>query len=222
MSESRSVPEHLAATSERVREYWEQRAVHSRTDSERVDQTPRSQGMRYKAFLELHDLRNASVLDVGCGVGDLYEHVRRWACQCDYTGFDLSSEMIRICRSRFPAAKFATGDFLAWEPRRRFDYVVSFGIHNVRIERAWELLCATTQRQFELADHAAHVSLLTDRYSDFGPIAQPWSAEQVLSACLKITPFVVLRHDYLPNDFCVTLYRQPLIDRWKDPTRPDA
>jgi SAM-dependent methyltransferase len=218
MNRSRATSKRLAATTERVREYWERRATESRSDSERIDQSPRTQRMRYEAFLQLHDLRNASILDVGCGVGDLYTLLRRRGLKCDYTGFDLSVEMVRICRKRFPRIKFASGDFLAWKPRRRFDYVVSFGIHNnVCVGQGWELLCATTRRQFELAKHAAHVSLLTDRYAGFGPQAQPWSAERVLSACLGITPFVVLRHDYLPNDFCVTLYREPLIDRWKGP-----
>lgn len=63
---------------------------------------------------------------------------------------------------------------------------------------------------------AAHVSLLTDRYTGFASHIQPWRVEEILTLALDITPFVALRHDYLPNDFSVTLYRQPLIDTRTD------
>ncbi len=39
---------------------------------------------------------------------------------------------------------------------------------------------------------------------------------QVLALALEVTPWVVLRHDYLPNDLSVTLYREPLIDTRND------
>ena len=38
------------------------------------------------------------------------------------------------------------------------------------------------------------------------------ATEQVLALALEVTPWVVLRHDYLPSDLSVTLYREPLID----------
>jgi hypothetical protein len=71
------------------------------------------------------------------------------------------------------------------------------------------------QRQYELCVIAVHVSILSNRYRKFGPTIQAWSAEKVLRMALEITPYVLLRHDYLPNDFSVTLYRKPLIDTAK-------
>jgi len=75
-----------------------------------------------------------------------------------------------------------------------------------------ELLRRVTRRQFELCRRAAHVDLLTDRYPGFDPHIQSWRVEEVLTLALSITPYVALRHDYLPNAFSVTLYREPLID----------
>ncbi len=96
-----------------------------------------------------------------------------------------------------------------------FAGTLAIAIHNVRFGGAEELLVATMRRQFELCTRAAHISLLTDRYQGFADHILPWRAEQVLGFALEISPNVVLRHDYLPNDFSVTLYREPLID-----TRP--
>jgi hypothetical protein len=69
-----------------------------------------------------------------------------------------------------------------------------------------------TRRKYELCSIAAHTTILTDRYQKFGPEAQFFNPEQVLTVVLSITPWVVLRHDYLPNDISYTLYRRPLIE----------
>jgi SAM-dependent methyltransferase len=196
--------------------YWNDRAAHAQTDCERVEWSRRGQLMRFEAFLKFHDVRGKSILDVGCGTGDFLEHLQRCGIESEYFGFDLSPAMISRCRERFPQGKFESGDFLKWQPGRRFDYVISIGIHNIRVPQGDVLLRETTRRQFELCSQAAHVSILTDRYQGLAPHIQAWRAEEVLTLSLEITPYVALRHDYLPNDFSVTLYREPLIDTRKD------
>jgi SAM-dependent methyltransferase len=213
---STSAKSRLGVDIARTRTFWDKRALGADNDCERVDWNPRTQRMRFAVFAEAHDLCGKSVLDVGCGVGDLWAYLQRRNINCEYAGYDISSEMIRRCCERFPGVQFESGNILDWDPRREFDYVVSIGIHNIRSGGGWDLLEAVTRRQFELCRVAAHVSLLTDRFSGFGSEIQAWRAEEVLAMALKITPFVALWHDYLPNDFAVSLYREPMIDR-----RPD-
>ena len=196
----------------RLRAYWDDRAANAACDADRVEWSPRSQRMRFEVFLHDHDLQARSVLDLGCGLGDFFHHLGRRGIACDYLGVDISPEMVRRCRLRFPHGRFECRDVLVWEPGRTFDYVVSIGIHNIAVPAGRELLKRVTRRQFELAAVAAHVSLLTDRYEGFAPHIQPWRAEELLTLGLRLTPYAVLRHDYLPNDFSLTLYRQPLID----------
>src|SRR5579864_3877368 len=154
---------------EAIRSYWERRAQSAVTDLERIDQSARSQRMRYASFLSHNVLAGKSVLDVGCGIADLYAELDRRNLPCEYVGFDIAEEMVRRCRERFPRLRFESGNILHWEPGRSFDYVVSFGIHNnVRVERPYELLRSVTAKQFKLCSAAAHVSLLTDRFKGFG------------------------------------------------------
>jgi SAM-dependent methyltransferase len=201
-----------AAAMDAAESYWNDKAAHSSTDCERVEWSRRGQLMRFETFLDSHDVRGKAILDVGCGVGDLFEHLRTRGAECEYVGFDLSPAMIVRCRERFPGVPFESGNFLGWNPRRSFDYVVSIGIHNIRIPQGAALLRECMRRQFEMCTQAAYLSLLTDRYQGFAPHIQAWRAEEVLTAALEITPYVALRHDYLPNDFSVALYRRPMID----------
>lgn len=193
-----------------VRDYWDARARAGATDCERIESGRKGQRLRFEAFLAHHDLDGRSVLDLGCGVGDFFDRLRARARAADYHGLDLSPEMIERARQRFPGARFDVGD--ASGVTRRYDYTVAFAIHNVKVDRGRQILEQSLARQFELAEVAAHISLLTDRYEGFDPHIQAWRAEDILSLALTISPYVSLRHDYLPNDFSVTLYRRPLID----------
>jgi SAM-dependent methyltransferase len=196
-----------------VRDYWERRASSNPDDLCKIESGMRGQRMRFENFLQNHPLEGAKILDLGCGVGDFYAHLRKKNISCDYLGVDLAEAMVERAKERFPDGRFAVGNVLDWTDAPRFDYTVAFAIHNVRMEGGAELLRDVTKRQFELCDRGAHLSLLTDRFTGFDSHIQPWRAEEVLSMALEITPYVVLRHDYLPNDFSVTLYREPVIDR---------
>ncbi len=196
--------------------YWDKRAAEAATDCEKVEQSRRAQRMRFEVFVLNHDLNGKTLLDVGCGMGDLWEHLLARGIHCDYTGIDISPEMVRRCRERFPGVPFECQNILEWNRGQQFDYTIAVGIHNIKVDGGWELLEQVTRRQFELCRVATHISLLTDRYTGFAPHIQPWRAEAILTLALDITPYVVLRHDYLPNDFSVTLYREPLIDTRAD------
>lgn len=195
-----------------LRSYWDRQSQLG-DDRQRVDFNPRTQRTRFEAFVRQHQLDGRRVLDLGCGVAAFYEHLRQREIDCDYVGFDLSPEMVDLCRRRYPGVSFVSGDIVEWGDPQCVDFSVAFGIHNVRFDDGWDILERVTRRQFELTRVAAHVSLLTDRFADFGERAQPWPAEKVLSLALDITPYVRLEHDVLPNDFSITLYREPWIDR---------
>jgi SAM-dependent methyltransferase len=196
--------------------YWDHRAKGQADNCAAVEQNRRTQRTRFEAFVLYHDLAGKSLLDLGCGAGDLYAHLQTRGICCDYTGFDISPEMVRRCRERFPEVRFESGNILEWNPNRQFDYTVAIGIHAIKIDGGRQLLERITRRQFELCREATHVSSLTDRYLGFAPHIQAWHAEEILTMALNITPYVILRHDYLPNDFSITLYREPLIDTRRD------
>lgn len=197
---------------DQARRYWDERAAGGATDCERVDQSRRAQRMRFEIFVLNHDLHGCSLLDVGCGTGDLFDHLQRRSVACNYTGIDLSPAMISRARERFPSGVFLEGNAIDALPSKQFDYTVSIGIHNVKVAGGWDILAASLRHQFEMCTIAAHASLLTDRYPGFADHVQAWKVEHVTTLAFSITPYVVLRNDYLPHDFSITLYRRPLIE----------
>lgn len=61
-----------------------------------------------------------SVLEIGSGTGDLLAAVRPRRG----LGLDLSDEMVRIARAKYPNLEFRTGDIEALDLDERFDYVI--------------------------------------------------------------------------------------------------
>ncbi|MBK9161511.1 MAG: class I SAM-dependent methyltransferase [Nitrosomonadales bacterium] len=207
-----------------VQRFWDERARSGSNDCYRVDSSRRTQLMRFLAFAQLARLEGSSILDIGCGTGDFFEFLKHQEIHADYTGFDISPAMVERCQERFPDARFVSGDFLAWMPNRTFDYTVAIAIHNIKAEGARDILEATLRRQFELSDKAAHMSILSNRYEGFDSHIQAWDPMEILELAQSITPYVVFRHDYLPHDFSLTLFRAPTIDCWlgKQSSNPEG
>jgi SAM-dependent methyltransferase len=196
-----------------LQHHWDGMARGQSDDLAKVDTSARSQWFRFMMFTRFNDLAGASVLDVGCGVGDFWTHLREVAPDVDYAGVDLSPAMVDRCRERFPGTRFDAVNLLDWPTEERWDYVTAFAIHNVVTDGGWEILEAMTRRQFELCKVATHLSLLTTQFQGFDAHIQPWDPARLLALAFSLTPYVSLRHDYLPHDFSITLYREPLADR---------
>jgi SAM-dependent methyltransferase len=78
------------------------------------------------------DRDRLSVLDVGCGHGDMLRRIRRWGRRrglaLELWGLDASPAATRAARRATPsdmAVRFETGELFAWAPPQRFDVVVS-------------------------------------------------------------------------------------------------
>lgn len=69
-----------------------------------------------------HNPEASTILDVACGTGGHLEHLQhRFECE----GLDLSDEMVRIARGKFPAMTFHVESMTEFEIGKRFDAVVS-------------------------------------------------------------------------------------------------
>lgn len=73
-----------------------------------------SQKLRYKILKEIFlygkKAANLSVVDVGCGFGDLYGYFKAEGLlkghRISYTGYDISSRLIEVAKKKYPGAKW--------------------------------------------------------------------------------------------------------------------
>lgn len=170
-----------------------------------------SQEKRFTAALALGSFHGRSLLDIGCGFGDLLAFLNARGVQPRYTGVDLCAPMIERCKRRFDRsdAQFVIGDALDYEPEAGFDYVVASGIFGYAARGTRARLRPTVQHLFCLAGIGLAVNFLsgcTPRRSPGRLYVYPWD---MLQLALGLTPAVRLDHAYLPNDFTLCLYKTP-------------
>lgn len=74
----------------------------------------------------LSDCTRPSVLDLGCGNGQLLEFFKEKGLACDYTGVDFSDALLAVARRHNPDASFIQGDVnqLSTLVSDRFDFVI--------------------------------------------------------------------------------------------------
>jgi SAM-dependent methyltransferase len=114
---------------------------------------------RYRVMLDVirPGARHATLLDLGCGAGHLYEYLRTTGrSNVEYTGLDISPRFAELCRAKFPGRTFLCADPLdASADLPTFDYVVMNGVLTEKcglsFAEMWDYAQVLLTRAFELA-----------------------------------------------------------------------
>ncbi len=187
--------------------------------------SPESQKLRYQIFKEIFvygkKASNISVLDVGCGFGDLYGFFKSEGLlsrhKIHYTGFDISSKILDVARKKHPEARFEIKDILEEDSLEKFDYIFCSGVFNIRTtdsESHLGFVKSMLSRMYDLANLGVAANFLSEgalpisniedlnsgRYFYFKP-------EGIVNFCRTICSSYVLRHDYHLGDFTVYLLK---------------
>lgn len=168
----------------------------------------RSQETRFAALTDVADLGGATVLDVGCGLADLHAFLDARGVDATYTGYDIAPAVLDAARRRFPDLDLRLGDLMEHDTEElQFDFVLASGLFNLRPEHGYGYLAAMARQMYDVCRRGVAFNSLSTRSDLVAPgqfLADP---VRVLDLCFDITPRVVVRHDYLPHDFTVYLYR---------------
>jgi RimJ/RimL family protein N-acetyltransferase/SAM-dependent methyltransferase len=167
-----------------------------------------SQRLRFEVLAAVAPLRGASVLDVGCGLGDFCQ----WATDADmevrYTGIDIAPRMVEAARRRLPTARFELCNLLeAKPPDDAYDYVLASGVFAKRRRAPSEFMNHLAGLMFGLCRKAVAFNSLSAWAPDQEAGEFYADPAATLAFCRTLTPRVVLRHDYHPRDFTLYLYK---------------
>jgi SAM-dependent methyltransferase len=196
-----------------IHDYYEHRIRALRAGHRIVDWASRhSQEARFRVLVEAADLEGKSLLDVGCGAGDLLGYLRRLRIGADYTGVDLIEKMVRAARRRHPGGRFLRADVFAEAPfpANSFDVVFCSGTFNLNLGNNRAFLASALPRLLRLCRRCLVVNLLharaaagvQEQYFHFDP-------EQVMALARALPCEAELIEGYLPNDFTVVCRKRP-------------
>jgi len=169
--------------------------------------TVETQRLRFKVLSEIADLTGTRILDVGCGVGDLFGYLQANHKEVDYLGIDLHSGMVAHATRKYPEGIFLHQSLERVE--ETFDYVFVSGAFNLRVDDNEKYLQTMIQLCYSAAKKGVAFNLLS-RYAPNDSIYLDlyyYDPGIVFSYCKKIAENVMLRHDYLSNDFSIYMYK---------------
>lgn len=175
-------------------------------------QSRQTQYSRFAVLAQIGSLEHTRVLDVGCGLGDLYAYFQTQRLPVDYTGYDLLPDMVERARRRFPKVRFEVRDVLQDLGDERFDYILSSGAFNVNFGENIRAIQQVLRRMVAQCTQGVAINFLkrTVGASD-DPIFHYYDPQAMLAFCQTICPCAQLYEGYLPNDF--TLYLYPSAER---------
>ena len=168
-------------------------------------QNREAQRLRFDVALAMVDVSGLRVADLGCGTGDLFDHLQQKSLEVGaYLGVDAQPEMIDLARSDHPeqGASFQALDIVT-----EFDQVVSWspdlclvsGTLNTMSERmAWRLV----KQAFLNSSRGVVFNFLSNRphprwaAKDLRP-ARRFNTVKWLERCLRETSQVAFRQDYM-------------------------
>ena len=168
-----------------------------------------SQQKRFEILSQIANLEGQSVLDVGCGLGDFYGWLRNIYSDIGYTGIDITPSMIEIALKSFPGTKFKVQNILELKKvRPTYDYVFASGIFNRRIRRHKDFVMETVERMFALSNRGIAFNIMSTK-ADFMEKNEHYADPcKMLNFCMNLSRRFVLRHDYMPHDFTIYVYKE--------------
>jgi len=174
-----------------------------------------SQQRRFAALVDVGLSNGDTLLDVGCGIGDLVTWLESAGLEPNYVGMDLTPMMVERARERFPDRLFLQGCLLSAAEAQagqaqRFDWVLASGIFAHRRDQPERYLRDMIDAMLARAEKGVAINSLSLK----APHGHRWTLfhadpDALLAWARNHTGVAraVLREDYDPNDFTLYLYR---------------
>jgi SAM-dependent methyltransferase len=193
----------------KIKEFYTASSQAYRSHAGRVHWSERrGQETRFRVLAAVGDLCGASILDVGSGLGDMYGYLKRnLACPFAYTGLELLDDFAAEAKWLYPGVDFLAMDFMRFPEDRTFDYVLSSGALNFKVEDNEAHYFGMIEKMYRLANKAAGFNMLDrERHADDETYAA-YDIKKVADHCRTFARRVEIMTDYLDDDFTVFLYK---------------
>lgn len=177
-----------------------------------------AQYTRFAAFTKNVDLKNKSLLDVGCGLGDLFHFITSGlGISVKYVGIDISSRMIETAKKQLEILKanglklepsnvstveFLQADLFYKNFNGRYDWIYASGIFNLNLGNNQEFLENAFKKFALLKKDGFACSMLNQRSQDKEEPYYYYNPSDVKNLAQSVgAKSVQIIDDYLENDF---------------------
>ena len=169
------------------------------------------QDLRFEILTSFYNFENKSILDIGCGFGDLNRVLKSKVSNYEYLGVDLTESLILKAREIYSADNihFEVGDFLEKEFQEKFDYSIVSGIFNYKLKEMdnYTYVQKVMEKALETSKDGFAFDFLSDKVDFKNEIGFYYSPEKITSIAYKFSKNIILRNDYMPFEFTIFVFK---------------
>jgi len=168
----------------------------------------RSMAIRFRELVKDIPLDGKSVLDAGCGMGDLLPFLYSNSTSFKYLGVDKNKGFIEIAKKRYEGHNFKVADPFK-DKIGDFDVIISSGVMNGNHEGWLE----KRKQMIEALYGQANQVLSFNMAGGLRPVPNDSliayaDAREIFEYCQTLSPRVILRAHYLQKDFAVVMFKK--------------
>ena len=166
-----------------------------------------TQTKRFEIFYEIGNLSNSKIIDLGCGTADLKKFLKSKKIKFKYTGLENNEKMIDILKknkinyikdSLFNLKKIKSNSY---------DYVFMSGAVNLPTKNQKKKIVELIKNSHRISKKATALNFLSTYSKMINENEFYFDPSMIFNISKKLCSNVVLRHDYLPHDFTIILYK---------------
>jgi SAM-dependent methyltransferase len=167
-----------------------------------------SQQIKFSVLSKVICGKEKTLLDIGCGFADFADFLSLQHPKLQYTGYDLSPQMIKNAQNIHPGLPLYQKNILESPPDTSFDIVTANGIFYLLGDNAFGIMKKIITAMYASSNIAIAFNSLSSWTQDKEENEFYADPLETLAFCRTLSPWVVLRHDYHPRDFTIYLYKQ--------------
>ena len=170
-----------------------------------------AQFQRFQILTDNIELNGKKILDVGCGLGNLLEHLKEIHEEPEYTGVDILKNMVEKARQSHKGYNFFHLDIFAEKHfnNNQFHTIYSSGIFNINMGNNHDFLYDAIILFLKLVEKNIVFNLLHHNSPDKDETYYYFSPDQVVKMIEdmnneSLKSIKIMEH-YLKNDFTIIL-----------------
>jgi len=162
----------------------------------------------YKELIVGIDINNSSILDVGCGFGDIIPYIYSYNKFFKYNGVDIVPEFIETAKLRYPNEKFIYLDYFNKPLKQKFDYIICCGALNGKsrlLEHKKEIIKLMFNNCYK--GIAFNMTGYYPVIKESSKRVRYENSLDILTFCLSLSSKISFKQNYLINNFTIQLFK---------------
>lgn len=161
-----------------------------------------NQKIRFDILLEVGNITNKKILDIGSGMGDFFGYIDSKNIKAAMTGYEIVEEFVKISKNRYPKHSFEPIDLSKIDITEKFDFVFSSGIFAFGNKTFFETMI---KKSFSICKIAYAFNFYNSTKDKRFMSISKTEIEKILTE-LKPSK-IVQKSDYLENDTTFFIYK---------------